>query len=132
MPGAQPFPPLEPNPATTDNRVSSTRQPRLTMDPVHKLIDHLLKFSHRPEWEGELVEVWTEHLAQTADFLDLEDEELEEQLEEAALVELMFPVVFEDFATREQKDSRNFLQIYRKRAGWRKPAKARQYLGSLR
>ncbi len=100
---------------------------------IDKAIANIMKWAERPKWSRERDAVLEEHLVTVADALDLTVQELYDTLVDNGYLEMVFGVVFEDFASRRfAPDDRNLIDDYVKRRGWREDPIGRRYLTALR
>jgi hypothetical protein len=100
---------------------------------IDKAIRNVMNWASRPEWAAERVAVFEEHIAPVCDRMDLDLETLSEELGDSGYDGMLFGIAFEDFATRQlPPDSRNLIDDYLERRGWREAPRGRAYLRELR
>jgi hypothetical protein len=104
------------------------------MSDIKQMNDNLVKHALKPEWAPLLEEIWLEHIAFTAMLAEADIEHITAILKDRGWKDILFGLVFEDFATSELEQDApapNFALAYLKRAGWRETPRARRFLASL-
>ncbi|MDD9992281.1 MAG: hypothetical protein OXP75_10795 [Rhodospirillales bacterium] len=97
-----------------------------------KATENLVRWCARDEWLEPQLDIYTAHVAQVADILDVSDDEFEELIGDAA--DMLGVFILEDFFTARfgEDGELNVVDDYLKRLGWRETAPGRRYLESLR
>ncbi len=99
---------------------------------IDKAIAHLMDWAERPEWVDEKNGIYDRNIADAADFLDMEVEEILTMLDQHGLLHMLFGFSFEDLATyRFTSDGRNLIEDFLDRRGWREGVRGRRYLRQL-
>jgi hypothetical protein len=87
----------------------------------------LMKWLTRAEWRDRFAEIYDRHLLPACEQTGLDADEVVEILGKSWFMTTVWGCAFEDFLTREDADSRNIVDDYLKRRGWKESASARAY-----
>ncbi len=99
---------------------------------IDKAVSNIMKWSDRPEWVDPLIFVFDAHLDQASELLGVSRDELSRLVEERGHAPMFYGAIYEDFLSYQFPDSRNVIDDYLKRRGWRESVRGRRYLQELR
>lgn len=108
----------------------SSRKQRKEID---KAVRNIINFSnHQPEWQQRLKDMYSQMFSSAAQTLNIEDDDLLVEIQDAGYGHMVFGYIFEEFSTvLWNNEESNFIDEYLKRRGWREAPRGRRYLQAI-